>query len=192
MERTRGDLRGVDFAHVAAILKMASAREGHGRVQIPGVEAVRSFEWLRFSRPEGSLRAAGGYRLAAPVPGTVRVPGTEIAICLELIEKTETLEPLDSVYNGETGCVDWRTLSGSLEVRNWRPGDQYQPQGSTGEEKIKTLFQKARVPLWERRKWPVVTDGPAIVWARRFGPAVRFAAGSGCAAVLRIREAGTP
>jgi tRNA(Ile)-lysidine synthase len=192
LERAKGDLRGVDFSHIAAILKMAAAREGHGRVEAPGVEAVRSFEWLRFSRPGANRGASGAYRLAAPVPGTVRVPGTEIAISLELIEIAETSEPPDSVYNGGTGCVDWSALSGSLEVRNWKPGDQYQPTGSTGEEKIKTLFQKARIPLWERRQWPVVTDGSAIVWARRFGTAVRFSMRAGCAVALRIRETAAP
>jgi tRNA(Ile)-lysidine synthase len=83
-------------------------------------------------------------------------------------------------------------LSGSLEIRNWRPGDQYQPTGSAGEEKIKTLFQKARIPRWERRHWPVVTDKSAIVWARQFGAAMRFAATPACTTVLRIREAGAP
>jgi tRNA(Ile)-lysidine synthase len=190
LERAKGDLRGVDSGHVAAILKMASAPVGHGRVQAPGVEVARSFEWLRFSRPDAHRMAAGGYRLPAPVPGTVRVPGTEIAISLELIEIAETLEPPDSVYNEVTGCIDWRFLSGSLEVRNWRPGDRYRPSGSPGEEKIKTLFHKARIPLWERRHWPVVTDGAAIVWVGRFGPAARFAAGPGCARALRIRETG--
>lgn len=189
LDRTRGDLRGVDFGHIAAILKLASIPEGHGRVQAPGVEVIRSFGWLRFSRPGANRGPVAGYCLAASVPGIVRVPGTDIAISLELIEKAETIEPIDCVYNGETGFIDWRILSGALEIRNWRPGDQYQPMGSTGEEKIKTLFQKARIPLWERRQWPVITDGPAIVWTRRFGPAERFVARPGCAAMLQIREA---
>ena len=192
LELTKGDLRGTNFGHIAAILKMASSVLGHGRVQAPGVEVTRSFDWLRFARFEANRVAAGGYRLAAPVPGTVLVPGTDTAISLELLEKAETLDPRESVYNIETGCIDWRFLSGSLEIRNWRPGDQYQPSGSTGEEKIKTLFQKARIPRWERSYWPVVTDGSAIVWARRFGAAVRFAVVPGCKAVLRIREVGLP
>jgi tRNA(Ile)-lysidine synthase len=191
LERAKGDLRGVNFDHIAAILKLASAAVGHGRVAAPGVEVTRSLDWLRFV-PRGADPSKTGYRFEAPVPGTLRVPGTGIAISLELIEKAETLESADSVYNGETGCLDWHSLSGSLELRSWRPGDQYQPRGSTGEEKIKILFQKARIPLWERRQWPVVTDGSAIVWTRRFGPAAPFAARPGCAVVLRIREAGSP
>jgi len=191
LERAKGDLRGVDFGHIAAILKLAFSTVGHGRVQAPGVEVERSLDWLRFASP-GAGRGSGGYRLAVRVPGLVRVPGTDLAISLELIEKSETLEPLHSVYNSGNGCLNWRILSGSLEIRNWRPGDRYQTHGSTGEEKIKTLFQKARIPRWERRHWPVLTDGSAIVWARQFGVAMRFAATPDCAAVLRIREEGAP
>ena len=195
VERAKGDLRGVDFEHTAAILKLASSPLGHGRVQAPGVEVERSLDWLRFVSSGTIRQASGGYRLAAPVPGVVQVTGTGIAISLELVEKAETLAPLDSVYNGDTGCLDWRILSGPLEIRNWRPGDRYQPKGSASEEKIKTLFQKARIPRWERSQWPVVTDGcvngSAIVWARQFGAAMPFAATSACTTVLRIREAGT-
>jgi tRNA(Ile)-lysidine synthase len=190
LERVRGDLRGVEFAHIAAVLKLAAAPLGYGRAAAPGVAVERSLDWLRFA-PAGG-RAPAEYRVAAPVPGVVRIPGTSLEISLELVAGTETFEPAESVYNGGSGCLNWRTLSGSLEIRNWRPGDRYQPRGSTGEEKIKTLFQKARIPRWERRQWPVVTDGSAIVWARRFGPAARVAADPGCALVLRIREGATP
>jgi tRNA(Ile)-lysidine synthase len=192
VERAKGDLRNVDFSHIAAIVKLAASPLGHGRVQAPGVVVERSLDWLRFVEFEATRRASGGYRLAAPVPGVVRVPGTGIAIYLELIEKAETFEATNSVYNDDKGWVDWRILSGSLEVRNWRPGDQYRPKGSAGEEKIKTLFQKARIPRWERRDWPVVTDGSAIVWARQFGAAMPFAATSASTTLLRIRETGAP
>ena len=78
--------------------------------------------------------------------------------------------------------LDWERCAGSLELRNWRPGDRYQPSGRTGSEKIKTLFQEFRVPLWERRSWPVIARGDSILWTRRFGVAHDFAA---------VRKAGT-
>jgi len=192
MERVKGDLRAVEFDHIEAVLRMAQDDQGHGRTQAPGLDIMRSFGWLRFSRPGTDGLESRNYRIAAPVPGSIRVPGVSTVISLELIEKAEASAVPDCVYNGETGCLNWRSLSGSLELRNWRPGDQYQPWGSTGEEKIKTLFQDARIPLWERRHWPVLMDGSSIVWARRFGPAARFAAGSGTAIVLRIRETTEP
>jgi len=60
--------------------------------------------------------------------------------------------------------------------------------GYSGQEKIKALFQQARIPLWERRHWPVLTDGPSIVWARRFGPAAGLVAEQGAQVILKIRE----
>ena len=51
MERAKGDLRGIDFEHIAAVLDLASSSEGHGRMQAPGLDIFRSFEWLRIGRP---------------------------------------------------------------------------------------------------------------------------------------------
>lgn len=185
IERAKGDLRGVDFCHIAAILDMASARSGHGRVLISGLEVLRSFDWLRFAAPQPRPES---YRLAAPVPGRVAIPGRNLVLCLELIEKPETSEPSVYVYNEGMGSLEWSRLSTSMVFRNWQPGDRYRPAGSTGEQKIKTLFQHARIPLWERGHWPVLVDGESIVWARRFGAAAGFAANPGSRSILRIRE----
>jgi len=191
MEMAKGDLRSIDFSHVAAVLDMAATTEGHGRLQAPDMDIMRSFDWLRFGRPTGDGLHNRNYRLPAPVPGAVRVPGSDRVLSLEIVEKSESSETGDSVYNmRETGEVDWERLSGPLDLRNWRPGDQYQPLGNTGEEKIKTLFQQFRIPLWERRHWPVLTEGGSIVWTRRFGPDARLAAQAGTRKILTIREIG--
>ena len=191
METVRGDLRSIDFAHIAAVLDLAAATEGHGRLQAPDLDIMRSFEWLRFGRPLVEGLQNRNYRLPAPVPGMVRVPGSDRMLSLEIVENSETSGNGDCVYNmREMGEVDWERLSGPLDLRNWRPGDQYQPLGNTGEEKIKTLFQQFRIPLWERRHWPVLTDGNAIVWTRRFGPDARLAAQPGARKILTIREFG--
>ena len=84
--------------------------------------------------------------------------------------------------------LDWDRISGALEVRNWRPGDQYRPVGHSAGEKIKFLFQQARIPLWERRGWPVLTKGEEIVWASRFGPAADLAATPASRVLLKIQE----
>jgi tRNA(Ile)-lysidine synthase len=79
-------------------------------------------------------------------------------------------------------------VSGSLELRNWRPGDQYRPAGRHGPEKIKTLFQESRIPLWERRNWPVIVRGDEIIWVRLFGPAAEYVAGTESRSILFIGE----
>jgi tRNA(Ile)-lysidine synthase len=185
IEIAKGDLRGIDFAHIQAMVELACRPRGHGRVQAAGVEAIRSFDWLRLGKPLGERRP---YCLPADVPGKLEIPSSCLLISLELIEKAKTLGVSDCVYNSEVDGLDWSRLSGSLTIRNWEPGDRYHPTGSTGEEKLKTLFQQARIPLWDRRQWPVLLDGESIIWVRRFGAAAGVAANFSSRSILRIRE----
>lgn len=188
IEGVKGDLRGIEFVHVEAILAMSTATEGHGRVQAAGIDVFRSFNRLRFGPVSADGLSDRNYRTEAPVPGIARVPAAGIAISLELLEKAAHFNPVTCVYNEDVSWVDCDRLSGSLILRNWRPGDQYQPVGRPRAEKIKTMFQEFRIPLWERRHWPVLIDGESIVWARQFGVAARFAAGSESRRVLQVRE----
>jgi len=190
MELGKGDPLGIEFAHVNAVLCLAATNEGHGRLQTPGLDIIRSFEWVRFAKlaPGGGGRA--DYELTVTIPGFLAVPGGEFAISLEVTENSELSDMCDCVYNKGMVAVDTDRLNGSLTLRNWRPGDQYQPCGGSGEQKIKTLFQEFRIPLWERRHWPVLTDQRSIVWARRFGPSSHVAADTGTKRFLTIREIG--
>ncbi|HLK61968.1 MAG TPA: tRNA lysidine(34) synthetase TilS [Bryobacteraceae bacterium] len=189
IERVKQDTRGVDFQHIESILAMAGTLQGNGRVQIPGLDIRRSFDWIRWESAASALAAKGDYSIRLPVPGEVPVPGTSAVIHLDLIEKAETSGTPDCVYNDEAGCIDWGSLRGSLELRNWRPGDQYRPVGSTGKQKIKTLFHQARIPIWERSRWPVMTDGASVVWAWRFGVSADFVPHRGTSRILKVWEA---
>jgi tRNA(Ile)-lysidine synthase len=173
-----------DFRHIGAVLSLAARPQGTGRTQLPGLEVRRSFDWLRFA--PGT--PADPYSLCPPVPGVTRIPGTDFAISLELLENSETSRLPENVYNSRMGGLDWNRLSGPLELRNWRPGDQYQPMGIPAAKKIKTLFQRARIPVWERAQWPVLTDAESIVWARRFGTAAAVTAGIGSSMILAVGE----
>jgi len=189
METAKGGLKGVAFAHIAAALALAGRTNGTGKFRGPGVLVERSFDWLCFTAITGKPSGISGYSLPAAVPGLVGVPGQDLSVSLELIENTETSAPSDCVYNKGVDGLDWQSLSPPLELRNWRPGDLYQPAGSATEKKLKVLFQEARIPLWERGAWPVLTDLTGIVWTHRFGPAARVAAGRS-GPILEIREIG--
>ena len=179
-----GDRMAGGFRQVASVLALAGRPEGTGRVQLPGIEVRRSFDRLYF----GSAASAAAYSVRPAAPGITRIPGTDLAISLELFENPETTQFSDNVYNGGVGCLDWNRLSGPLELRSWRPGDQYQPVGIPAAKKIKTLFQQARIPVWERAQWPVLTDAESIVWVRRFGTAAGVTAGIESSRVLTVGE----
>lgn len=186
IEGVRGSLRSIDFQHVEHIRAMMSVREGSGRLQLPGLDVYRSFDWLRFAPVGIDSRLERDFEVALAVPGRTEVKDRQLTIDMELVDKPR-------VYNGVVQGLDWERCTGSrpsreLRLRNWRPGDQYQPQGRGQAEKIKTLFQEHRIPLWERRSWPVIMQSDTIIWSRGFGVASHLAAGPDSRIVLTIRE----
>jgi tRNA(Ile)-lysidine synthase len=188
IQAAKGDLRQIDFSHVERILEMARSQEGHDRVQLPGLDVFRSFEWIRLAQAGVEHGRARDFALALEAPGSVELPGSSARITLQVLEKTESAGHCVTVGNE----LDWQRLTPkegvlpSLELRNWRPGDQYRPAGQSKDQKVKFLFQEARIPLWERGNWPIITYNGSIVWTRRFGAAAEFAAGPSTRVVLRV------
>ncbi len=187
VERFRGSLRGIGFAHIEAIRELMSNPEGSGRMQIPDLDVYRSFDWLRFAPPRLDSRLERDFDAELLIPGRTEVKDRGLTIEMELFSNTR-------VYNDDVQALDWERCahaqsSAAFALRNWRPGDRYQPVGRTSAVKIKTLFQEYRVPLWERRTWPVIVQGGCIVWSRGFGVASDLAAGPESGKILTIREA---
>ena len=184
-------LRNIEFQHIEAILSLARSPHGHCRAQLPGVDVCRSFDWLRFA-PTGQAEGAGRDFDLAVAPGVgYPIAGSDSVISLHVSERNSNQQACVKVKEE----LDWRKLldllelsGGSLGLRNWRPGDKYVRAGRTAGQKIKTLFQRARIPVWERRAWPVLTCGGGIVWSRQFGPAAGVAVGADCSTVLRVVE----
>jgi tRNA(Ile)-lysidine synthase len=187
IQTAKGDLRQIDFSHVERILEMALSEDGHDRVQLPGLGVTRSFDWLRFSS-NATAATPRDFEFALNAPASVELPGSQTRITLQVLEKSETGQACVTVVNE----LDWQRLTPmngalpSLELRNWRPGDQYRPAGQSKHQKVKFLFQEARIPLWERGNWPIITYNGTIVWAQRFGAAAEFVASPSTRVVLRV------
>lgn len=163
----KGDLRQIDFAHVEAVLNLRR------RLQLPGLTVTRSFDWIRFAASNPAHRAP----LQITPPGKFLSPDGLTEICVDIAHHNacDTL--------GMEACQ----ICSPLELRGWRPGDHYRPQGQSRDQKIQEMFQKARVPSWRRASWPILTSRDKILWARQFGVAEGLAA-CGRGMVLRIRE----
>ena len=199
LEGVKGDLRQIDFAHVETVLDLARSPAGSGRVQLPGLDIFRSFEWIRIA-PAGFDRACErDFEMPVNAPVSITLPLGSGTLTFTLIDREKNRESHDKLGNE----LDWQRLTllsepdaagqggaspGLLEVRNWRPGDHYQRAGQSQPQKIKLLFQEARIPLWDRRHWPVLTCRGRIVWARLFGPAAEYAANASTRIFLRVDE----
>jgi tRNA(Ile)-lysidine synthase len=181
----KGDLRRLDFSHVERVLELAAQAGGDGRLRLPGVDVRRSFDWIRMAAAAPRVDLSS-IRLA--VPGTYAVsPDTslhlEIAPHSFLSIKGATLKAAE---------LSLRRLPPVLELRGWRPGDHYRPEGQTRDQKIKEMFQVERVPSWLRESWPIVSSGDTILWARKFGAAAEFAASRESGPVVRVWETEPP
>jgi len=159
----KGDLRQIDFDHVEAVLNLRRT------LHLPGLTVTRSFDWIRFSP---SAAAAPPAPLKITPPGKFPSPDGQTQICVDLPQSN----PCDTLN------VEACQICSPLELRGWRPGDHYRPQGHSRDQKIQEMFQKARVPSWRRASWPILTSGDKILWARQFGVAEDLRS------VLRIRE----
>jgi tRNA(Ile)-lysidine synthase len=152
IRQAKGDLKGIDFFHIEQVLDMKP-----GKLVLPGVVATRSFGWVRLAvSPPVALMP-----FHAVIPGTYE----NAAVRLEI---------------GETPCPRCDNLRVDLAVplvlRGWRPGDHYLPVGKSRDQKLKEMFQNARVPSWQRSSWPILESEGRILWTRRFGAAAECAA----------------
>ncbi len=159
MERVKGDLREIDFGHVEAVRGLRS-----GRVSVPGLLVEKSFEWMRIV-PAGSASDGFAYEI-----------------------RLELRAPTDVYNNREKHQLDWGRISGPLKLRHWQSGDRYRCAGRLKEERLKLLFQKARIPVWERRTWPVLMCGESIGWTRGFGVAAGLERTESTEMVLAIQD----
>lgn len=132
------------FDAVEAVRALAAQPEGSGRVRLPGLDVLRSFDGVRISDPELDSRDRF-WEFPLTTPGRLETPAGSFEI--------SGFEP-----------------SSGLALRNWRPGDRIQPLGTPEPKLIKQFFQEARIPLWRRRDWPLIEQGGHVIWTRRFLP----------------------
>ena len=146
-------------------------------MQLPDLDIYRSFDWLRFAPVGIDSRLERDFSLPLKVPGVSAVPERGIRLVTELIDDKP-------VYNDSVHALDGDRCAGPLLLRNWRPGDRLNA------EKIKTLFQEARIPLWERRTWPVIArpESGTVLWTRQFGADGDFSAGPETRRILFVQE----
>jgi tRNA(Ile)-lysidine synthase len=147
----------LEFQSVEAILNLAQAtKSGEKTLTVnDDWQVVRhgnqvSFEQRQVKRPIADYE----YRL--DVPGEIEVPelGSRFRASLNAAPTN--------------GTPNKQNMVTSLSIRNWRPGDRYQPAHSKSPRKIKELLQAKHLQGWERLLWPVVVCGENIIWVRGF------------------------
>ncbi len=190
VRRVKGDLKRVDSVHIDAILRLCEVSEGHDRVQVPGIDALRSFDRLRLAVPGAGgvqrhyqLDVAYNQHVSLPFQaGEIQLSGADSAAEIRAKFKEERALQVADFDAHKLGLAG----ASGFKIRNWEPGDGYQRVGHSQPEKVKTLFQGKRIYLWERRHWPVLEAEGQILWVKGFGPAAEVAATASSLEIVRL------
>jgi tRNA(Ile)-lysidine synthase len=109
---------------------------------------------------------SNSFRFPLSIPGEVVLPAAGWAL---------SAEAGSGAFAGNPGASDVVQVrldrcSGSLAVRNRRPGDRFRPVGLDGEKKLQDYFVDRKVDRKQRDSVPLVVDGAdRIVWVAGFG-----------------------
>src|SRR5712691_7899079 len=175
--KPRGGQLGAE--HVRAVLELAERGENGKRLQLPGGLAVRrEHDLLIFSAAEDKKTTKG--REAREFAHAINLDGEETDICVPELGCVFRLKVIDwPAKRGETikreSVLDRDALRSPLVLRNWRPGDRFQPEGRRNAHKLKRLLNRKQIGGGEREGWPVLTSGGVLVWVRGFPVAAEFA-----------------
>lgn len=175
----------LEFKHIQELGELAEGKPGRRLLLPGGATAIRSFRELQFG-PALEDPPGNEYEYALAIPGEVEIPELGVTIRARLV--SAGTDPPQGYNDG--ALLDRSLLAPPLTVRNWRPGDRFLPAKTRSPRKVKELLQAGRLgerlPLAQRKAWPVVESAGEIVWMRGFACPEKFVpvAGKSSDAVL--------
>jgi tRNA(Ile)-lysidine synthase len=151
-------------SHVDAILDMIHSENPSAEIHLPGDLIIhREYERLKLSR--GAQEDLEDYAIDVVEPGKVHVPGAGVTFNFRILPK-RALTATDLATTRRV-WFDADEIGFPLTVRNPLPGDRFQPWGMDGTRKLKKVLIDAKVPLRERKSFPLVVKGDEILWVPR-------------------------
>ena len=80
----------------------------------------------------------------------------------DLIDKKQLPKTFPKGKNLE--YIDFDETTGPLKLRNYRPGDRFNPLNMKGNKKVSDFFTDEKVPLHLRKQIPILTCPKGIIW----------------------------
>ena len=164
--------------HIHRVLELARRGESGKLLQLPGgVEVRRERNALLFCSAKSiTAKSAPAFSYSINFAGPesrVAVPELGCVFRFRVIDWPSSRR--DTIKESRF-TLDRDRLRQPLVLRNWQPGDRFQPAGYANAQKFKRLLSSLHISSWQRAGWPVLTSGGVLVWARGFPAAAEFAA----------------
>jgi len=172
IEKIKEDLRRIRFIHISSVIGLLEKRSTYGNLDLP--------DHVRIQRDQDALYVFKEKHIFSDV--------SEKHINSDTFTFEYQIEKLESVFIREIGAdikftemrmqkvPDYRntgqhtsffdkdTLSFPMVIRNFRPGDAFQPLGVGGTQKVKKFFIDKKVSRRDRIKCPILLSRGKIIW----------------------------
>ena len=102
------------------------------------------------------------FEVEIDLPGRTRIKEIGKEVFVE--EGSGGVRPEDLNRSPQIAFFDCERLRFPLRMRNFRPGDRFQPLGVKGEQKLKEFFIDHKIPRFERPGVPLLVSGETIIW----------------------------
>ncbi len=115
-----------------------------------------------FMLKKGRVRRIPPFEVELTLPGRTFIKEIGQEILVEELEPGVQVKELN--ISSQVAFFDLGSLKFPLKVRNFRPGDRFQPLGVKGTQKLKEFFIDHKIPRFERMKVPLLISGEMIAW----------------------------
>jgi tRNA(Ile)-lysidine synthase len=121
------------------------------------------------------------------VPGVTRLPEWELEVVAEAASVSTPLNPskLEELFDADV-------LGEELSLRQWRPGDRFEPLGAKGSKKLQDFFVDAGIPRRLRSRVPLIVARDRIAWVVGHRLDRRFRLTSSSTRAMRLRAVSAP
>ena len=151
---------------VDRVLQIAAKGKFGSRIDVRGGYVIVTDRYLRFVPQDKSLIAPDrdpsvGLRHDMRVPGSLMWPGTGQRLHVQ----PQACRDAPAQPKQDRIVVDAVRISQPLMVRNWAPGDRFQPCGMDGHsKKLQDFFTDLKIPKSVRSRIPLIVAPEGIVW----------------------------
>ncbi|MFO1441908.1 tRNA lysidine(34) synthetase TilS [Bacillus sp. Bva_UNVM-123] len=154
--------------HIEHLISLMNSPHPSGSLNFPnGLNIVRSYEKCSFFFHRQAVQT---YRFELAKQGKIELQNGWTMI----MEFTNSSNYRSSAH---TLLLNREEVSLPLVIRTRQEGDRMSLQGMEGTKKVKDIFIDRKVPLLERKEWPIVTDSKGqILWVpglKKFNHTVR-------------------
>jgi len=182
IEEIKGNLRRITFSHIDSVISLLNSGHAFGHIDLPDhIRIERNEDTISFLRGKRLLRGLSKklsdenkllfeYIILKPEAGFKEEIFPRSLLIKELglnIEFSKIdIKNLSDIHRAghNVAFFDMDKFSFPLVLRDFRPGDRFQPFGMSGTQKVKKYFINNKVTRAQRAKCPILLCREKIMW----------------------------